>query len=122
MTDLHALIEKLEQATGPSRELNREIGSALGYVAFDICTDLLGNPFGSPEDAFPNFTGSIDAALPGESIRKVERIRSNGGKAVWMAVQDGVGIQCGFEGYGSSEPLARRIAALRARLSTEDKP
>ncbi|TWA71941.1 hypothetical protein FBZ84_101208 [Azospirillum baldaniorum] len=60
---LISLIERLENATEPSLALDREIGLTLGYQPFDMCTDMLGNPMGGPEDAFPDFTSSLDAAM-----------------------------------------------------------
>lgn len=127
--DLKALIERLEAAEGPSRELDGLIFRAINPdVPEDDWTTFHDDVWcmRDPEDAIAfivpsEFTASIDASIPGESIRRVERHRYPNGATVWRATHDGLGMALGFMAEAATEPLARRIAALRAKLTETDK-
>lgn len=103
---LPALIERLESAKEGSRELDALIGYAAGLKRWQIEDDK--SAFCAP------FSTSLDAALPDEEIEIVSRQRQKiGDPPKWCAV-DSKGKEAG---YGYSEALARRIAALKARLN-----
>ena len=106
------LIKRLEEATEGSRKLDEAIYVAIGcpydddprYYAF-----LHG-------DFPPLYTASLDAKLPWENIAHVHAPDWHDAKPPgrWQAAVD-VGEGCAVYGYGATEPLARRIAALKAR-------
>jgi len=125
--ELLSLIGRLEEATEEQvrdQEWLKETRATIADAFFDRAKpDAFSEPrwwfsgwFGweTLEDG-PNWLFSIDAAIPGESIRKVERRRFDNGTVYWVAVQDADGDGCGFEGHGATEALARRIACLKAR-------
>lgn len=92
MTDL---IARLEAATEGSRELDKAIWLEIGESPMKLIL-------------CPHYTTSIDAALPGEDIHRVERVQSP--TVTWWKAYQGIHI-----GQGKTEALARRIAALKAR-------
>lgn len=65
MTSLQALAERLEKATGPDRELARDIGEAFGSAAghftgeFDGCTESLDAAIALCERLYPQCAISI---------------------------------------------------------------
>ena len=65
-------------------------------------------PGWADEADLPEWSTSLDAALPGENIVEVYHLRSG----AWMAVHQ---AEVSFEATAATEPLARRIAALKAR-------
>lgn len=124
MTDL---IARLESATEGSRELDAEIGAEVRYFS-DKAEDWMRGWQGPiapyPEKpghiacwhtdgrmsvwwSVPRYTTSLDAKLPGEDIVHIYE-RQDGS---WAAINRGSETW----GDGRTEPLARRIAALKAR-------
>jgi hypothetical protein len=117
MSGLQELIARLEKATGPDGVLDLHIRFALsglrnlgGYWAENIQTkERVRVDYDAPE-----YTGSLDAALPDENIVMITRV-SDG---AWDAIHEQPdGRQ--FKGRGRTEALARRIAALKARAIAE---
>ena len=132
MSEFDELIGRLAAATEGSAELDAAVishlvGAKMEYVerAGRWClyrdgTDPKGNarlwaPRGDDEYRLYRFlvdgrgpTRSLDAALPGERIIKTE-IDADGWHATALTV-DGRSVY----GFGKTEALARRIAALRA--------
>lgn len=117
------LIEKVEAATVGSRELDAEIwwwvdhkaaqGAHTSGVAFSnrewTEDEKRRKGDAKVKQLAPHYTTSLDAALPGENIVTVNR-QFRDGREVWQAVQAGQHVA-----YAPTEPLARRIAALKAR-------
>lgn len=98
------LIAKLESATEGAIDLDREIEA---YLFPQHRTLIFRDKWDSPPR-----TRSLDAALPGEKVCEVTRVHDN----EWIATAyDGGGGR--YQGRGKTEPLARRIAALRARAA-----
>ena len=131
MTD--DLIARLEQAERGSRELDIYIGAHVNGrdVHVSMNNELLGTSRAPPHDVsilgwidpgkhsnnfseagrkppYPQFSTSLDAKLPGENIVEVRWTEFE-----WMAVQK---IEGGghIEGKARTEPLARRVACLKA--------
>ena len=98
------LIAQLESATGGSRELDAKVAVFLGI-----------NPQHGGDGIYgcPHYTTSLDAKLPGESIVSMHSAMRTDGNNYWIAVQ--VSEDASANGRGHTEPLARRIAALKAR-------
>lgn len=111
-----ALLKHLEAATEGSRQLD-------GYVAYAIKPDEAlmkevggqGISYANCVDA-PHYTTSLDAALTWENIAHVHAPDWHGAQPPgrWQAAHD-CGEGRAVYGYGSTEALARRIAALKAR-------
>ena len=117
------LIERLEAATGPDRELDEEIALVTGW-GFD--PEFLTLQWTSPDGQIskslpPNFTGSIDAAMT--LTPEIEKPHFP-----WLAVKSNnpnnpIGCRCemwldnvqNFRGRGATIAIAVCIAALRAR-------
>ena len=102
MTDITKLIAELEQVECGSRELDARIHVSIGGE------DTRGDDR-LTEFVVPHYTTSIDAALPGEKIKCVINLEDNS-----------IVLACGVNGethhgHAKTEPLARRIAALKAR-------
>lgn len=121
---MNDLIAKLKAASEGSRELDMEIGEAIRLPKLmDVLLDktvtstkpnMIGLHWVSPNCvgnvSIPHYTTSLDAALTGEDIRTVIML----GDGRWEAhALDGNGNY--HIGEGATEPLARRIAALKAR-------
>jgi hypothetical protein len=111
MTDtLRALIAEMESAPEGSRELDAGTHMAVtdhsGLKA--LCDQLGAVPTDLEQFSVPHYTTSLDAALPGEEIVRVERTAA---LKRWRAETN-----TGRIGWASTEPLARRAAALRAML------
>ena len=130
------LITQLEEAPEGSRELDAQIHAIVngGYL------EQTGHPDGSiavwGEDRgikkasvsgheyrdrdficdakfSPRYTTSLDAKIPGENIVSISELylkRHGGYSPRWFAMH-----RNGIMGVGHTEPLARRIAALKAR-------
>lgn len=132
MTTIDDLIRRLEAATGPDRELDAEIA-----CSFDVRPDWARNDKRKmiaweshpacgvwyvslsrhgPSVEYLRYTGSIDAALPGEDIVTMYKI-PNGFIAEHCEVNPDGTFKC-YSAEAKTEPLARRIAALRARAAT----
>lgn len=122
MTDLTSLIERLEKAEGPSRELDRAIWEA----------------FGSPSrsDGVPEFAGFLGIAMFSSSIDAAvslaERVLPGwffehiGNDAMgeddymsWLGwtVELSPGMSAGAQGQAKTLPIAIVIATLRALQS-----
>lgn len=104
---LPEIIERLEKATGPNREMDAAIAAAvhikmLTYQPGEWLTD-------------PPYTASLDAALTDEKIVGMTFVDG------WTAVAvSKTGEQ--VSGHSkANEAIARRIAALKARLSSQKK-
>jgi hypothetical protein len=69
-----------------------------------------------PEDV-PHYTTSVDASVPGENIVSVQLEESSGR---WIAVNRGPDGRL-YIGGGNTEPLARRVAGLRAIKAQEHR-
>lgn len=112
-----ALLEKLEAATGPSRELDILIALELGWCWVDDIAD-----YRDPQDferPIPAYTESLDAAIPGEDIVVVAApgyfaSSGFGHEMLWSAIHRG-----GSTAQAATEPLVRRGAALKARQTQE---
>ncbi len=65
---------------------------------------------GAVREGCPHYTTSLDAKLPGENIVKTELCSGE-----WVAYHDPGEHHPYVKGYGHTEALARRGAALRAR-------
>lgn len=122
------LIEKLEKATGPDRELDEAIVRTLcpnAIIDFYCAGDdekivFHAEPLVENRGEVPHYTSSIDAALPGENIRSVSwedayDLDGDVSGKHWVAchVCWNGDVYCGS--HPTSEAIARRIAALRAR-------
>ena len=115
MTDLPNIIARVE-AGEKGEKINAEIARACGVSPRRIrrpdgYEDV--GPFGDYDEEWPNFTGSLDAALPGENIVAMRRLRDNGGQTIsFVAIHED---EHGNEhvGHSPTEAAARRAAALR---------
>ena len=130
-------IAELEAATEGSHDLDRAVVIALGWT-----TGLTKHPNSREFPPFPRgkvttvwfdengiergaacfersirpYTTSLDAKLPGENIIMVsEQHAPEGQPCKWVAVQRYPKGTYGHAAIAHTEPLARRIAALRAR-------
>lgn len=104
---LSQLIERLEGAAGPSRELDRAIYDAVEWLQ-------------RPEDEPPAYTASVDAALTlvPEGWTALE-CRSHGNFARWTVEISRIDNTGNYEeaqiGRHATWPIALTIAALKAR-------
>jgi hypothetical protein len=134
MTALSDLIAKLEAAAEGSRELDARIHVAVvnpavmtdpgGYrgerpVKYELAQDVFadrGADFSDAADLLgaPHYTTSLDAALPGENIVKVARLPHGKEGWMWVALHN-PSTGASLAGFGFTEALARRGAALKAR-------
>lgn len=127
MTDLNALIERLEKATGPDRELDILIGKATSVEGWRVCDDGSvecyvpdGHEFGEgwifTGQELPAYTSSIDAAMtlvPEGWTRAVDATVPEAGIDVDLYPEDENALP--VQGTHDSEPIATCIAALRSR-------
>ena len=105
-----AIIARLEAATEGSWELDLEVGLARRHL-----------DNGEQPQQLPPYTTSLDAALPWENITFVQRYTF---PPHWTAYHsDADGSETSGR-HPTSEAIARRIAALRARLAapTQGEP
>lgn len=114
------LIAKLEAATEGSRELDAEIWALEPCVEPDCLPDVkmrvIERMLGGGDDSeCPHYTTSLDAALPGEDIVFMRLIHD--GKGRWYEAQQSGSYS--WTGKHKSEALARRIAALKARMADD---
>lgn len=93
------LIAALESAEEGSDKLDEEIARHINWDEGDI-----------EDEMYPNFTTSLDAFLPGEDIVSTEEWHSGDGESGWSARQR----DYDWSVRGHTEPLARRLAALKA--------
>lgn len=111
MTKFSTLIERLEKATGPDRELDRGIGEAIDAKMADS-GDVIGL-------GYARFTESIDAALA--LVPEGEKYRPH--KVILAVSQSGDRFAAIIDnwhwgkltGHGRNYAIALSIAALRAR-------
>lgn len=99
MTSLPDLIQQLEQASGPRYEFDVAIKDYLESEGFKVSRDTI-RPYSS----------SLDAKLPWEEIT----LSANAERGGWVAVQDSNVLDAAL-GHAATEPLARRLAALKAK-------
>ena len=113
--NLPTLKTRLEEATGPSRELDCEIAKALNedWYADDENAVLFCTP--------PKYTKSIDAALELVSRKLPERawrlgqFKNKEGQAEYWAAMDGVSVS-----YKPSLPIAILTALLSALIAEQE--
>jgi hypothetical protein len=110
------LARRLEEATGPDRELDLQIATTCGAKVLEATAIATGRAFEYrriPERAALTFTASIDAAmtLVPEGFDWAV-FRTNGGLTVhaWCGNREDV--------FGATPALALAAAALRARAET----
>ncbi len=119
LADLAGLITEIEAAEGGSETLDARLHFGYRVAARrapDISELLIEQGITWPiveavlDEQIPPFTTSLDAALEGEDITFVIRSTKRGR---WGAMQK---ARCGDEvlAWAATEPLARRLAALRA--------
>jgi len=119
------LLTRLQNATGPDRELDIDIHKTLGW---ELAPPEAGCTWWNEDgDTFngdtPLYTASIDAALPGENIERVSLHDLVEGEPLgtiweaWHRCEDGR-LVMGANRH--SEALARRIAALRAGIAEKE--
>lgn len=125
--DLSELTQRVEEATGPDRDLDRAILDALGI---EVCEFDVGD--GDPSQwriwsdgstvENTHITASVDAALAlverlGRTARSVERWGEEKFMA-WVEWKEGKWTRS-QNGYGKTRPLAILAALLRALLNKE---
>jgi len=124
MSALSDLISKLEAATGGSRELDRDIALVTGWSVRKVlgCDEWWHPTRGCA--GLSHYTTSIDSALPweGEGFWEISGRRQylhipTESPNRWRAeFWYGPPLHAEkYVGWGATEPLARRIAALKAR-------
>jgi len=130
MTDLPALLARVEAATGPDRELDRDLMLAIGG-AREIDDDLFYGPgeiawyFGRYEDdcnmpPLPHLTSSLDATVA--LVRKkrpgvIWRTGEDGAVAIAVMFTPGNRTHRGVS--GASPELALLAALLRSMIEEE---
>lgn len=135
---LSALIERLEKATGPDRELDADIARLLGYRILttlrvfgrqQMCTEEAWNTPGSSTLDLPHYTSSLDAALtlvPEGGAIRIQNYREVNYSDLRLPTKDfsaafvWVEIDTSrFGRFGATLAIALCIAALKARASIE---
>lgn len=98
---MKTIVKKLCEAEGPDRELDFAMHEALGlrWCSLDGAESLV-----------PNYTGSLDAALPGENIEEVKIVPAPG-RTLWLARHRAQTLRA-YAVIAKTEALARRHAAL----------
>lgn len=125
------LIERLEKAMGPDRELDDLVAERVGYALANSYASIFGTGFcktwkapdGRYVGAAPKFTVSIDAALtlvPDGWRWRVEDYNVNPSPRAELAevgqVMDyGIGIKRRAQSGGATPAIALTIAALKSR-------
>ncbi len=124
-TDRAGLVRELEGVEEGSREMDGKIHEALGKcphweTEYFAVQDDTGFQCKSCKESYvhtlgrdvPHYSASLDAKLPWENIVYVRQC----GKSLWYAVHEEYKpTHRKIEGRAKTEPLARRIAALRAK-------
>ena len=120
LADLAALIAEIEEATSGNSALDARIHFGFRVATRrspDIAALLIEQGITWPtveavlDDQIPPFTTSLDAALEGEDIIFVVRSAK---QRRWGAMQKAGGGE-EILAWAATEPLARRLAAIRAR-------
>lgn len=116
MTTLTALIAELEAVEEGSRELDADLAEASGNtVKWEQHGDGSQTPImweGARWIIVPHHSSSLDAKLPGENITHIACQQLEG---FWQATHEGPGgLEDAHIGLAKTEPLARRLAALKA--------
>lgn len=136
LADLTALIERLEKAGGPSRELDAQIAYAVQLDRSDVHNREFVTVFErhGPEEMgrvadtwnIPKYTASIDAALtlvPEGWSKTIDEYADGRGVArCWGKAAPGEPFGRGPDTHhveACTAPLALCIAALKARQTTE---
>lgn len=122
------LIERLDAATGPDRELDAEIAKTIGWSTFifggaGLCWK---DPAGHVRAEQPHFTGSLDATMT--LMPKINRPNFP-----WLAIKSNnpnnpIGCRCelwldnvkNYNGRGETLAIAICIAALKAREANNE--
>ena len=134
MTDLTALLSRVEAATGPDRELDRDILLAVGGAIDGQYWRWPGEERSSSFGALPPFTSSLDA-----TVALVEKLRPDWfftisnfcpslEKRAWADIaslgyineEDGCGDQRS-EGHGYAPTCALLAALLRSMIEEEGR-
>lgn len=129
MTDqIDTLIRDLEAAPEGSRELDERIATVVyGAPEFAVLpggqrsnTKLFKYGNGLAGNIVPAWTTYLDAALPWENIVEVMLISLGDGEGeflgnAWVATHEDPETGEHTNGEGQTEPLARRLAALKAQ-------
>jgi hypothetical protein len=126
MTDLASLIERIEQAEGPSVELNHEIAAAVGWRAVPNPTAAGGlvGKWWTPDQRMselPPFTHSLDAAMTLVPEGALWTLEPDTAWVRWIDHDHPAGVneaQAGYNGReGKATALALCAAALKARMT-----
>ncbi|NNE83315.1 MAG: hypothetical protein HKN28_05030 [Alphaproteobacteria bacterium] len=124
--NLVALITEIEDATGGSEALDARIHFGYRVAARrspGISAILIDEGISWPiveavlEEQIPPFTTSLDASLAGEDISFIIRSMKRGRWGAMQKARDGEEILA----WAATEPLARRLAALRTCLVDLEK-
>lgn len=147
MNNLQSLIERLEKALGPDRELDAEIWALdnaiqssleFGHESYSGANRewVRAGSIGAWMDEIPTYTASLDAAVglvpEGMGGHDLDLSRSIRGKGEWehytlwqarlsmeSATDDPDELAGQYSGFANTAPLALCIAALKARASEE---
>lgn len=118
--DLQRLVERIEGASAPVRQMDADIARAVGFIPNDAVLDSEGtawhNRLGTK---VPCYTASIDAAmtLVPEGVNIGLHIDHNGNDCAWSS--RAVGWQPQVTAGCVTPALALCAAALRARITQE---
>lgn len=120
-SDLPALLARVEAAPEGSRELDAELFFAAHPEYWVTALETMPAIDVYPRSVsmlagLPHYTTSLDTALPGENIVRVEYFSHRKQWAAVHSVKPGHGVWA----IAHTEPLARRAAALRAMMEAED--
>ena len=131
MTDYEDLIQRLEKAEGPDRELDAQIYASIGAVASEVVDPIIGTEivwiFNGSIGHPPKFSASLDAAvglvpegwvldhLGDDAAGTPAYMRFMGAQATVSN-----GKQFG-EGMAPTRPIALCIAALKARAQASEE-
>jgi len=113
------LLERLERAEGPDRELNNLIALAAGYTIAQRCMPRAPDTYYNPKRKYigvaPRFTESIDAALSLVPEGKEWSLDNIEGYRAYIMWEHMSGEFIMRSGKGATPAIALCIAALKAR-------
>lgn len=118
MSDLLALAERCEAATGPDRELDGDVYEALGGVLTKIrgtTTRRLADRYNGRD--VPRYTASLDAAMTLVPDGSVWLRKSPETMSIYTPPTDEKVWAHHIDGKGTTPALALTAAALRARAT-----
>ena len=127
---MNDLIKDLEQATGPSRELDDRIGTAIGLYIERLSdgTLLYQRKDHKMWPEVPHYTASLDAALTlvpegwAWFVQHIGKPFTTGSARLWIPAQWTQGIpKEQFVNEAATPALALCIAALRAREAQKEE-